>query len=95
MLAIFTSEKEAVEFSNKIHSFLKANRPNYKADRWSDINKSDKEEKWVVKVPDDYEKWPVKMEINKTAIQVIATELSKVFMCTWKEVNKLNDESIQ
>ena len=54
MLAIFTSEVETETFSAKIHDFLTNNRPGYNAERWSDLNKSDKEDKWFVKVPEDY-----------------------------------------
>ena len=64
MIAIFYTEKDAMEFSEKIHNFLKANRKDYNAERWSDINKSEKEEKWAVKIPDDFQKWPVKMELD-------------------------------
>jgi len=64
MIAIFYTEKDAMEFSEKIHNFLKANRIGYDAVRWSDINKSESEEKWAVKIPDDFQKWPVKMELD-------------------------------
>lgn len=54
MIAIFYTEKEAVEFSNKIHSWLLKNRSGYNAERWSFTNKSEKEDKWMVKLPGDY-----------------------------------------
>jgi hypothetical protein len=55
-----------VEFSGKIHNFLKANRKDYNAEKWSDINKSESEEKWAVKIPDDFQKWPVKLIIDSS-----------------------------
>ena len=84
MLAIFTSEIEAVTFSNKIHEYLIANRPGYNAEKWSDVNKSDKEEKWLVKVPYDYQKWPVKLKIDTTVKETIPIADAKVFLSTWK-----------
>lgn len=82
MLAIFTSETEAVNFSNKIHTFLKANRPGYNAERWSYPNKSDFEEKWLVKVPFDYRAWPVKLAIKKVVESVPIAD-AKIFLSTW------------
>ena len=57
MIAIFTSEQEAIDFSNKVHEWLLEKRPAYNADRWSSINKSDSEDKWMVKIPKDAKKW--------------------------------------
>ncbi len=54
MIAILTTEKEALELSANIHNYLKANREDYKAIKWSELNKSDSEEKWAVKIPNDY-----------------------------------------
>ena len=55
MIAIFDNETQAVEFSNEIHNFLKANRPGYIAERWSDIDKSDIDNLWAVPIPEDFE----------------------------------------
>ena len=85
MLAIFTDEKSAVDFSNKIHEYLKANRPGYAKNttHWSDPNKSDFEEKWMVKVPYDYRKWPVKLDI-KEVVESVPIADARVFLSTWK-----------
>jgi len=85
MLAIFTSEAEAITFSEKIHAYLTANRPRYNATHWSDINKSDFEKKWLVKVPFDYRKWPVKLKIDATVKETIPIADARVFLSTWKE----------
>jgi len=71
MIAIFYTEKDAVDFSEKIHKFLTENRPGYNAERWSELNKSDKEEKFAVKIPDDFQKWPKKLTIDTTVKEQI------------------------
>ncbi len=54
MIVVFYTEAEAVAFSKKIHIFLIENRKDYNAERWSNINKSDNEDKWYVKLPYDF-----------------------------------------
>lgn len=54
MIAIFKTEKESIEFSDLIHKLLVKNRKGYSAEKWSDINKSDNNELWCVKLPHDY-----------------------------------------
>ena len=88
MLAIFTSEKSATDFSTKIHEYLKANRSGYNATHWSDPNKSDFEEKWLVKVPFDYKSWPVKLVI-KEVIESVPIADARVFLSTWKTIKEV------
>ena len=94
MLAIFLDEKSAMDFSNKIHEYLKANRPGYSAERWSYPNKSDFEEKWMVKVPFDYQQWPVKLKIDTTVKETIPIADAKVFLSTWVTPIKEIDEKV-
>ena len=82
MLAIFNSEAEAITFSDKIHNFLTENRPGYNADRWSYPNKSDTEDKWFVKVPYDYRKWDVKLDI-KEVTELVPIKDAKVYLTDW------------
>ena len=53
-IVILTTSKQASDLSTAIHEYLTANRQGYNADKWSDLNKSDSEEKWMVKIPNDY-----------------------------------------
>ena len=82
MLAIFTSEVETETFSEKIHDFLTNNRPRYNAVKWSNLNKSDKEDKWFVKIPFDYQKWSVKLDI-KEVTELVPTIDIKVYLEDW------------
>ena len=77
------SEKEAKDFSNKIHEFLKANRKGYNATHWSDVNKSEFDGKWWVKIPFDYQKWPIRLDIKEAQEKVI-DEGIKIYLNTWK-----------
>ncbi len=70
MIAIFDNEKDAVTCSENVHTFLKENRPDYKADRWSTIEKSEKEDLWSVKIPSDFDRWGKKLQID---IDIIST----------------------
>ena len=54
MIAILNTEKEAIDLSNAIHKYLTKNRKGYNASKWSDLNKSGSEDKWMVKIPSDY-----------------------------------------
>ena len=82
MLAIFNSEIEAVTFSEKIHNFLTKNRSRYSAVKWSNLNKSDKEDKWFVKVPEDYRRWSVKLDIKEVTESVPTIDI-KVYLKDW------------
>lgn len=64
MIAIFNNKKDASDYSDLIHTHLIANRPEYNAVRWSDINKSDKVNEWAVKIPSDLNKLNVKIKKN-------------------------------
>ena len=85
LFCIFYTEKEAKDFSEKIHNYLTVNRKDYNATHWSDVNKSDKEGKWLVKLPYDYQRWPVKLSIDATVKEQIPTNNTKVFMKAWRE----------
>jgi len=54
MIAIFNTEQESINYSNMIHNYLTINRVGYNALKWSDVNKSDNENKWCVYLPTDY-----------------------------------------
>jgi len=54
MIAIFNTEQESINYSTMIHNYLTINRVGYNALKWSDVNKSDNEEKWCVYLPADY-----------------------------------------
>jgi len=62
MIAILTSEIEVVNLSSDIHDYLIKNRKGYNAKKWSDLNKSDYENLWLVKVHEDY---PTELELVK------------------------------
>ena len=95
MIAIFYTEIAAKEFSEKIHDYLKANRPGYNATHWSDINKSDFEDKWMVKVPEDYQKWTVKLAIPLTIKETIPIKDAKVYLSTWKRIEPIEEVIIK
>lgn len=82
MLAIFPSKAEAKTFSKKIHDFLTKNRPRYNAVKWNNLNKSEKEDKWFVKVPFDYQKWTIKLDI-KEVTELVSTIDIKVYLKDW------------
>lgn len=65
MIAIFSTEQSANVFSNKIHVFLKKNRGKYNAIAWSEINKSDNEEKWAVLIHPDIDTLDKKFNLDK------------------------------
>ena len=82
-LAIFTDEQSAVDFSDKIHNYLTQNRPRYNAVKWSEINKSDKEDSWMVKIPYDFQRWPVKLDVKTIAsISVLPVD--------WKTIEEVD-----
>ena len=79
MIAILTTEVEAIELSENIHQFLIENRPGYNATNWCDVNKGDKEE-WIVKIPSDYQKWDVKLDIKSIKTTKDEPEIGEVFI---------------
>ena len=95
LLCIFYTEKEAVTFSAKVHNYLTENRPGYNATHWSDINKADKEEKWLVKLPYDFRKWPVKLSIDITVKEQIPIKDVAVFLKEWEPVELIEPKVIE
>jgi hypothetical protein len=69
MIALFNTEQESINFSNLIHEFLIRNRTGYLADKWSNLNKSDNENKWYVKLPNDIDSYEEKIDL--TGIELI------------------------
>ena len=67
MIAIFKTSESAIEFSQSIHTLLKKNRVGYNAEKWSNTNKSDNENKWCVSLPKDYKE----IELSIKGIDVI------------------------
>ena len=57
MIALFNTEKESIEFSDKIHDLLCKKIKGYveSTSKWSNVNKSDNDNKWCVKLPHNYE----------------------------------------
>ncbi len=73
MIAIFNIEQDAIDYSDKIHTHLTANRPGYNATRWSAVNKSDDANEWAVKMPYDLAKLKVSMkavDLGKSTKQI-------------------------
>lgn len=77
MIAIFTTEVDAITYSNKIHTYLVVNRPNYHAIKWCDPEMSVDGLTWFVKDPIEQveQKWPV--AINTTAERAKATGITE------------------
>ena len=80
-LLIFSESKTAQAYSDKIHEWLKVNRKDYRADRWSNVEETKDETglKFYVKVPSDYEvlneKMPIKDRLTLPTKAVIAEKL--------------------
>jgi hypothetical protein len=72
MIAIFKTEKEAVDFEIKVNQHLKDNRHGYNAERWSDLDKSATEELWAVPIPEDYDRWDKKITLDFTIYTYMA-----------------------
>lgn len=85
MIAILYTEKDAVDLSKKIHDWLKVNRKDYTADKWSDINKYEKENKWFVKMPEDFEE---KMKIELTIKEFVPISSAKIYLSTKMATSK-------
>jgi len=77
MIGIFNTLTEANTFSEKIHNHLLNNRKDYNAEKWCVPDKSDNEEKWSVKIPSDFDK--LKITLDVTNIQKISK-----FPVNWK-----------
>ena len=71
MIAIFTSLADAQAYANKVHAYLQAHCPNYRAERWSVPFESVEGGTWYVKAPveEEIDKWDVPIDT--------ATEISK------------------
>ena len=80
MLAILYTEKEAVDLSKKIHDWLKENREGYTADKWGDTIKNEYEDKWFVKIPDDFQK---QMKEELTIKEFIPISYASKVLSTW------------
>lgn len=80
MIAIFNTEKESNELSEKIHNLLVKNRKKYNAVKWSDINKSDNAEKWMVKLPHNYKELKLNIE---------GLELIEKLPSNWRNTEKI------
>ena len=90
LFCIFYTEKAATDFSIRVHNYLVENRPGYNATHWSDVNKADKEDKWLVKLPYDFKRWPVKLYIDITVKEQIPVKDARVFLKEWEpEVTEL------
>lgn len=75
MIAIFTTEKEAQEFSDKCHKFLTENCPNYNAQKWCDIVPNKDKTAFSVSIPHEYEKELYQSKIKIT--EAIKSEIQK------------------
>lgn len=70
-LAIFSTEQDAINYSNKLHQYLMANRPNYNAIKWCDPEQSADGLRWAVKEP-------VEQNENRWSVPInTATELAQ------------------
>jgi len=55
MIAIFSNQIDAVAYANKIHDYLKSNRPGYNAERWCIPEQSSDGTMWMVKAPVEHD----------------------------------------
>ena len=88
MIAIFTSEQEAIDYSNKAHAHLLAHRPGYNAERWSDVNKADCKNEWAVKIPPDLPKLKVAMKV--VDLEKSVRQITK-YPIDWRTIQKANE----
>jgi len=83
MIAIFTTENDAIAYSNKVHEYLSANRPSYSASKWQDPVKSADNLSWLIQCPDEeiINKCPqpinTSVEISKAEITVSLPEIGQ------------------
>ena len=71
MIAIFSSQKAADDFSKEIHDWLTKNRGRYNAERWTYTNKADKTNQWAVKIPSDFESLNEKLAPENRLLKAI------------------------
>ena len=67
MIAIFKSEKAALEFSDKIHKFLLEKRKGYSAEIWGVSQADEVNNLWGVKLPTDYKE--LRLDISNLKIE--------------------------
>lgn len=79
-ILIYTDEKAAQDYADKIHAWLLKNRTGYNAEKWCDVitTKSDYEAKWIVKVPYDYQELNAKIAETKDKLEIPKTGVTKV-----------------
>jgi len=77
MVAIFLQKTDAQKYSDKVHTWLRANCPGYNAVKWQDPQKHPKEEKWFIKIPQEYER-PLYKDSNKIVASCKAELLKAV-----------------
>lgn len=65
MIAIFSTQAEAIAYSNKIHTYLQSVRPNYNAVKWAEPEQS-VDGKWSVKTPVEYDdnRWGTPLDVE-------------------------------
>jgi len=65
MIAIFNNEAEAIAYSEKIHKYLLAVRPNYNATKWAEPTEG-VDGKWSVKAPPEYDnnRWGIPLDVT-------------------------------
>jgi len=80
MIAIFNTEIDAVNCAAEIHQYLLKNRLGYNATKWSNINKHEVEDKWYVKIPNEFK---VTIISSKTVKEFIPMSSAKVYLSTW------------
>lgn len=87
-LLIFTTESDAIDYSEKIHKYLRSNRPNYNASKWCDPEQSADGLTWMVKQPieEEIQKWPVPIDT--------ATEKSKSVGIT-EQLPEIGEECVK
>ena len=87
MIAVFISEKEALDYSNKIHEFLTENCKDYSASCWQVPVKAPKEEKYYVQIPQEY-----LSELYPGIKQKIAVSLSETAIKSTTEPDRIVSE---
>jgi len=66
MIAIFNTEAEAINYSNKIHGYLQSVRPQYNATKWATPEMSADGLTWSVKTPVEYDdnRWDIPLDVE-------------------------------
>jgi hypothetical protein len=70
MIAIFNELDDAMDFAGDIHEFLTEHRGGYNADRWAYENKSDNDELWMVKIPEDDKRYDTYLQKPQNMAEV-------------------------